>query len=147
MKAIIEMPKDDTRRRHLKEDKSGMIDLGLIRDVIPVNDGVMPVAYGYIPGTLNVAEGDEVDVLVFSEQIFEIGQDVEVELIGLLRREDGDHKILAVDKTFSMVRKYSDIPEMERSMVEKFFSHHHKIVAIEDNKEAEKYVESCRTEV
>ncbi len=59
MKAVIEMPKGDVRRRHIKYDKSGFIDLGPIKNVIPVNDGVMPVHYGYIPETLNEKELDE----------------------------------------------------------------------------------------
>ncbi|MEI8103386.1 MAG: inorganic diphosphatase [Candidatus Moraniibacteriota bacterium] len=146
MKAIIEMPKGDIRRRHLNYEKSGMIDLGLIFDVIPVNDGVMPVAYGYISGTLNEEEGDEADVLVFSEQAFEVGQEVEVELIGLIRREDGDHKVLAVDGTNKRIQDWTDVPKEERKIIEEFFSYHHKITAIEGAEEAEKYVNSCREE-
>ena len=65
MKAIIEIPKGDNRRRHLKSDKSGFVDLGPITNVIPVNDGIMPILYGYIPDTLDKKEGDEIDVLIF----------------------------------------------------------------------------------
>ena len=55
MKVIIEIPKGDDRRRHLKWDKSGFVDLGPIIEKIPVNGGIMPVDYGYIPGTENRA--------------------------------------------------------------------------------------------
>ncbi len=66
--AIIEMPEGDTRRRHMAHDHSGIVDLGLLKDKVPVNDGIMPINYGFIPHTKNSVEGDELDVIVFSEQ-------------------------------------------------------------------------------
>ncbi len=144
MHVIIEMPKGDTRRRHLKYDKSGIIDLGLIRDSIPVNDGVMPVAYGYIPDTVDVGEGDDVDVLVFSGRAFAVGEAVDVRVIGLLRRADGDHKVVAVERTSSAVSAYEDVSAAERTLIEEFFGYHHKIVAVEDADDARQFVDACR---
>jgi inorganic pyrophosphatase len=141
MKAIIEIPRGDNRRRHLREDKSGFIDLGPTRDVIPVNDGVMPVHYGLIPETLNIIEGDEVDILVLSTRKLEIGQEIVVEPIALLRREDGDDKVVAVDETRQSIQSWHDIPEDERSLIESFFSYHSKFLAIEDREKARKYGE------
>jgi len=66
--ATIEIPKGSDRRIHMSYDKSGFVDLGPIKDQIPVNEGVTPVCYGYIDGTLNKKEGDEVDVIVFSNK-------------------------------------------------------------------------------
>ncbi len=140
MKVIIEIPKGDNRRRHIKPDKSEFIDLGPIKDVIPVNDGVMPVHYGYIPDTLNEKEGDEVDVLVLSQIESNVGQEVEVEPIALLRREDSDDKIVAVDKTRGLIKEWSDIPEDERKLIENFFSYHHKFTSIEDADAAKEYI-------
>lgn len=141
MKAIIEIPKGDDRRRHLKNDKSGFIDLGPIKDIIPVNDGVIPVHYGYIPETLNEKEGDEIDVLVLSDHALKVGQEVDVEPIALIKREDKDDKIVAVDKTKKLIKNWNDIPEDERILIENFFSYHHKFVSIENSEVARQYVE------
>ena len=141
MKAIIEIPKGDDRRRHIKYDKSGFIDLGPIKDLIPVNDGIMPVHYGYIPETLNEKEGDEIDILVLSNKTLEVGQEIEVEPIALIRREDQDDKIVAVDGTKGTIEEWNDIPENERKLIEDFLSYHHKFLSIEDTKSARSYIE------
>lgn len=144
MKAIIEIPKGDSRRRHVKYDKSGFIDLGLTRDIIPVNDGIMPVHYGFIPETLNENEGDEIDVLVLSDKKLEVGQEIEVEAIVLIKRADGDDKIVAVDETKKLIKKWNDIAENERDLIEKFFSYHHEFLAIENASFAKKYIKNGR---
>jgi inorganic pyrophosphatase len=141
MKAIIEIPKGDNRRRHIKPDKSGFVDLGPIKNIIPINDGVMPIHYGYIPKTLNEQEGDEIDVLVLSDCELRAGQKIEVEPIALIKREDKDDKIVAVDQSKKALRKWSAIPKSERDLIEDFFSYHHKFLSIEDAKIAELYVE------
>lgn len=141
MKTIIEMPKGDTRRRHLKFDKSGFIDLGPIKDIIPINDGVMPVHYGYIPKTLNEGEGDEIDILVYSKKNLVVGQEIEVEVIALIKRADGDDKVVATYKTDKTIKDWLDIPESERNLIEKFFSYHHKFISIENAEVAKEYVE------
>lgn len=132
MKAIIEIPKGDDRRRHVKFDKSGFIDLGPTVDVIPVNGGIMPVNYGYVPETINEKEGDEIDVLVLSDKVLAVGQEVEVLPIALLSREDNDDKVVAVDETKLTIKKWRDIPEAERTLIEDFFSFHYKFIAVED---------------
>ena len=144
MKAIIEIPRGDDRRRHMKYDKSGFVDLGPIKDVIPVNKGIMPVHYGYIPGTLNESEGDEVDILVLSNKQYAVGQEIEVGLVALIKRADGDDKVVAVDETRKKVRGWNDILEGERTLLTDFFSYHHKILSIEDAACAREYVESRR---
>ncbi|NTV41359.1 MAG: hypothetical protein HGA61_03750 [Candidatus Moranbacteria bacterium] len=145
MKAIIEIPKGDNRRRHIKYDKSGFIDLGLIKDTIPVNDGIMPVHYGFIPETLNEKEGDEVDVLILSDRKLNVGQEIEINPIALIRREDEDDKIVATDETRQSIKKWDDIMESEKILIKNFFSHHHKFLAIEDSDNAREYVENSQT--
>ncbi|MEI6835578.1 MAG: inorganic diphosphatase [Candidatus Falkowbacteria bacterium] len=140
MKAIIEMPQGDTIRRHFKFDKTGFIDLGPIKSVIPINDGIMPVNYGYIVGTLNSGEGDEIDVLIFSNNILSVGQEVEFEPIALISRADGDDKIVAVDKTVDF-KSWFDIPKSERELIENFFSYHHEFKSIENADVARQYIE------
>ena len=144
MKVVIEIPKGDGRRRHLKHDKSGFIDLGPIRDVIPVNGGIMPIHYGYISETMNETEGDEIDVLVLSEKLLTVGQEIEVEPIALILREDGDDKVVAVDETKSSVKTWHDIRGEERMLIESFFSYHHKFRSIENAESAHKYIENGR---
>jgi inorganic pyrophosphatase len=140
MKVIIEIPKGDDRRRHLKFDKTGFVDLGLIRDVIPVNEGIMPVHYGYIPGTTNPQEGDEIDVLILSESDTVVGQEMEVRPVALIRRADGDDKVVAVDETQESLRDWHDVPEETRTLIEEFFSYHHAILSIENAEAARVYV-------
>jgi inorganic pyrophosphatase len=140
MKAIIEMPRGDTRRRHLKYDKSGFVDLSPIKDVIPANDGVMPVHYGYIPDTFNPKDDDEVDILVLSDKDFKVGEKTEVKVIALIKRADGDNKVVAVDETQPTIQKWSDVDGDTRSIIETFFSYHHPILSIEDADVAERYV-------
>lgn len=142
MKAIIEMPKGDDRRRHFKFDKTGFIDLGPIKEVIPVNDGLMPISYGYIPDTLNIDEGDEIDVLVLSNKVLSVAQEVEVEPIALIVRDDGDNKVVAIDDSISDIKEWGDIPESERELIEQFFSYHHKILAIENLETTNQYIEN-----
>lgn len=146
MKAIIEIPKGDNRRRHLKADKSGFVDLGPIKNVIPVNGGIMPIHYGYIPETLNKKEGDEIDVLIFSDKKLDVGQEVEVQPIAIILREDGDDKVVAIDET-QFTKEWNDIPEEMRKLISDFFSYHHKIVSIESGEKAIQYIKRNRISV
>lgn len=50
IKVFIEIPKGDNRRMHLSRDKTHMLNLGPIKNVIPINNGVMPIAYGFVKG-------------------------------------------------------------------------------------------------
>lgn len=141
MEAIIEIPKGDDRRRHIKYDKSGFVDLGPIKDIIPANNGVMPIHYGYIPNTLNVGEGDEIDILILSEKSFKAGQEIEVEPIALIKRADGDDKIVAIDDTIKNIKSWEDVSKNEQKLIEDFFSYHHKFNSIENAEVANLYVE------
>lgn len=144
--AVIEIPKGDDRRRHLNYAKTAIEDFGPIKEVIPVNDGVMPVAYGYLENTLNQDEGDEVDVLIFSSKNFAVGEKVAVIPIGLLMRADRDHKVLAVDQTppFKEFTKWEDIEPTLRELILKYFGHKHKIEEIADATKALEYLEQTR---
>lgn len=141
MIAVIEIPKNDDRRRHITYDKSGFIDLGPIKETIPINNGVMPVHYGYIPETLNKTEGDEIDILVLSSKECSVGEKIEVEPIALLRREDGDDKIVAVDGTMPSIKSWDGIPQTERELIQSFFTYYHKFISFENAFDAKKYVQ------
>lgn len=141
--SIIEIPKGTDRRIHMAYDKSGFVDLGPIKDQIPVNDGIMPVHYGYINNTLNKDEGDEVDVLVFSEISYKTGDQVEIEIIGMLTREDGDHKVVAIDKT-KTIETLDDLSKDDLGLVLEYFGYKSKIIAQEGKEEALNYLENCK---
>ena len=148
LKAVIEIPKGNDRRWHLNFKRTAIEDFGPIIERIPVNDGIMPVAYGYLEGTENKEENSEVvenlDVLVFSKRNFIVGEKVDVEIFGCIKRADGDHKILATDETVS-IEKWTDVPAGERELLLKFFGYNHLIISIEGRVETEKYVKKSQT--
>ena len=138
-KAIIESPKGDDRRRHFDKKKNRVIDLEPLKDVIPINNGITPVSYGFIKNTRCEADGDEIDVLLVSHNKLKIGEEVEIYPIALILRADGDDKIVAVNE--STKRKYKswdDLPN--KDLIEKFFSYHYKFLSIEDSKKAYQYI-------
>ncbi len=139
--AIIEIPKGSNRRIHMAYDKSGFIDLGSIKDRIPVNDGVMPVDYGFLEGTFNKDDKDEVDVLVFSKNNHKTGDRVEVTICGILRREDGDHKIIAHDNSWNDF-SFEKIEAGERKTILDYMGHLAKIKSIGDAMVALAYIEA-----
>lgn len=126
----------------MKKDKSGFIDLGPIKERIPVNGGIMPVNYGYAKGTLNESEGDEVDVLIISEADMKVGDEIAARPIALIERADGDDKIVAADETKPDLIEWADIPSETRELIEEFFSYQHPFLSIKDAVAAEAYLEA-----
>lgn len=56
------------------------------------------VAYGFLVGILNQADGEECDVYILGAEGQPIGVSIEVRTIGAKFRRDGDHKFLTVAK-------------------------------------------------
>lgn len=101
----------------------------------------MPVDYGYIFGTLNRSEGDEIDALIISSDKLSIGQKLEIKPIAIIMRDDGDDKIVAVDRTTEKeIRKWEDIPRRQRELITNFFSYRVKFKSIKGQSEALQYV-------
>jgi inorganic pyrophosphatase len=144
--AIIEIPKGSDRRIHMSYDKTGFIDLGPIQEHVPVNNGVMPVHYGYIEGTLNKEEGDEIDVIVFSKHSYATGDKIEIEILGTLVREDGDHKIIARDNS-ETDSVFQDLSETDRKLILDFIGYKSKIVSIDTKDQAIAYINNSRTKI
>ncbi|MDP1759934.1 MAG: inorganic diphosphatase [Candidatus Woesebacteria bacterium] len=140
-KAIIEIPKGSDRRIHMRSDGSGFEDFGPIKEKISINDGVMPVAYGFIEEVINPIEKDNVDVIVFSNKKYETGDRVKVGVIGLLNREDVDHKVIATDDSVAY-KSFSEVPLQDRNLILDYFSHTHQIT-IEDATKALEYLDEC----
>ncbi len=125
----------------MKYDGSGFEDFGPIKEKIPINNGIMPIAYGYVLGAINREEKDNVDALIFSKNQFKTGDEVEVNIIGLLRRDDGDHKVIAVDDSV-MYTNLNEISTEERTLILEYFGYNHKIM-VEDQKSALEYLAEC----
>ena len=123
-------------------DKSGFIDLGPIKDQIPVNDGIMPIHYGYIENAINKGEGDEVDVVIFSQQPHNTGDILDVDIIGLLTRKDGDHKLVAIDDSVG-IKDFEDILPEERDLILKYFGYKSEIISVDTKEKALEYLLSC----
>lgn len=142
--AIVEIPKDSDRRIHKSNDTGEFIDFGSIKDLIPINEGRMPVCYGYLKGVINPVEGDEVDVLIFSETYYKTGDEVIVEVLGLLEREDGDHKLICRDGSFT-VDNMQEINKTDWSLVMGYFGFKSPIISIKNSKQALTYIQNCPT--
>ncbi len=148
LSAIIEIPKGCDRRIHKAWDGSGFIDLGPTKEQVPVNDGKMPVHYGFIEHTLNntekdVVHKDEVDVIVFSNKEYKTGDVCTIKIIGMLTREDGDHKVVAVDDSRDL-KSFDDLGAEEKKLVLDFMGYKSKIVSIDTKEVAEAYVQDSR---
>jgi inorganic pyrophosphatase len=149
---FIEIPKGDGRRRHLSHDKTEMLDLGPTKDVIPVNEGRMPISYGFVIGTLQKDESaknpneipDEVDVLLYSKTKFKVGEKTTGTPIAFITREDGDHKVVAVDSTCKEIRKWEDIPFAERNLIIRYFGYKSPIKSIRGASTAIEYIDNNR---
>ena len=142
--ATIEIPKGDDRRRHInKYNKSEFVDLGPMKDHIPVNDGIAPEHYGFIAGTHNPHDGDEVDVIVFSDTSANVGETIEVEPIALLARADSDEKVVAV-ATGSNLKEWDDLDEARRDLILQFYGSHHPILEVKNRQSAEAYITASK---
>jgi len=140
-RAVVEIPKGSNRRIHLSYDGTDFVDLGLISNEIPINNGVMPVCYGYIENTINDVEKDNVDVIIFSNKSYKTKDKIDIKIIGMLNREDGDHKIIATDESV-LINDFDDIKQVERNLILKYFGYKSKIISIDNRIAAMEYLNS-----
>lgn len=141
--AVVEIPKGSDRIIHLSHDGGGFVDLGLIKEEIPVNNGVMPVCYGYIENTINEEEGDNVDLIIFSNKSYKSEDRTEIEIIGMLNRKDGDHKVIAVDDSVS-IKDFNDVNKEEQKLILDYFGYKSEIISIDDKEKTLEYVGRCK---
>ncbi len=143
--ATIEIPQNSTRRIHKGNQAENLgifTDFGPLIDKIKANDGKMPLAYGFIENTTGSdGEGDEVDVMVFSENEYKTEDSTEVTPFAMMVREDGDFKVLAHDDTVQM-DSWDDVPaEMQKTLMD-FNGFKLPIVGIRNKEETIKYIDS-----
>ena len=148
VQVLIEMPKGEARRIHLgRMGDEGWLDLGPIKEVIPVNGGIIPIAYGFVIGTRmkekRSNKDEELDALVYSGKSFKIGEVVKVHPIALLALENGDDKIVCVDESVS-VGTFDQIPQ--KDLILKYFGYKSRIIRISTAEDAEKLISKRKTD-
>lgn len=117
---IIEDPRGSTVRHHLDESSGRWTEKRHPRATEP-----WPVNYGYIPGTHNPVDNDDLDIMVLSREPLLTGAEVRVRAVGLLERPDGDDKILGVltdDPDFGSAGQLSEIPGASIRAIEDWFA-------------------------
>jgi 8-oxo-dGTP diphosphatase len=81
----------------------------------------LPVHYGWIPGTLCVADGAELDVLVPDPGHTAPGAVLIGRPIGVMYRSDGDHKVLALradaGTAYPDINEGAQLPELQAQVV------------------------------
>jgi 8-oxo-dGTP diphosphatase len=81
----------------------------------------LPLHYGWIPGTLNAADGAELDVLVSDPGPTAPGVVLVSRPVGVMYRSDGDHKILALradsGTAYPSIHEAAQLPEVQAEMV------------------------------
>ena len=88
---------------------------------------------------MNKEEGDEVDVIVFSKDIYKTGDKIKVEILGMLTREDGDHKVIARDSS-EPDTVFENLADVERKLILSYIGHKSPIVSIDSRDEAFEYI-------
>ena len=111
--AVIEDPRGSTLR-HVRDETSDA--WRAFRHPLAV--APWPAAYGFLPGTRNPADGDPLDVLVLSSHPLTTGDELPVRPVGLIRRSDGDHKILAVDPADPALGRVTSLAAVPRHELE-----------------------------
>jgi inorganic pyrophosphatase len=114
-----------------------------------------PTNYGFIPATLD-EDGDELDVLLISDEVISTGIVTKARVIGVMNFDDGgemDHKIIAViydDKSKDHIKTHKDLGEQWEKKIEHHFTHYKdlkkggtKVLGFSGIEEAYKIVEDC----
>lgn len=122
IKVIIEIPKDSNIKYEFDRETRKMKVDRILRDGF-----VYPSNYGFIEEALDW-DGDELDVLVYTNEKFVPGVEVNARIVGAMKMiDDGetDTKLIAVhhdDYRLSEIQKLEDLPKTWLEKVETFFS-------------------------
>ncbi|QKT05207.1 inorganic diphosphatase [Mycoplasma sp. OR1901] len=126
MKNIIDVKIEIQKNSRIKYEynrKTKAIEV----DRILRGDFVYPCNYGFVPNALDW-DGDELDVLLYSEETFQPGVSLKARIIGAMKMiDDGetDTKLVAVhadDYRLDNIKTLEDLPEPFLKTVETFFS-------------------------
>ena len=128
MKNIVEMKVEIQKNSRIKYEynrATGNIEV----DRILRGDFVYPCVYGFVPNALDW-DGDELDVLLYTEEQFQPGVILKAKIIGAMKMIDSgetDTKLIAVhadDYRLDKIEKLEDLPKEWINSVEHFFSHY-----------------------
>jgi inorganic pyrophosphatase len=122
--AVVEIPKWSTLKIEWNRDLA-VFELDRVEpSIFP-----KPVNYGFIPQTLD-EDGDELDVLVMTNEPIPTGVFLKARVIGVLRFEDDgevDDKIIVVpadDRNGDAPQSLADIHEQWKQKIEHHFNHY-----------------------
>ena len=149
---VVEIPKGSQHK--IEYDR----DLKLMR-LDRVEPGIFskPVNYGFIPATLD-DDGDELDVLLVTEEALPTGVVVEATVIGVLEFEDDgemDHKVICVPAddrhTGNRIQSLADLGDQWQKQIEHHFTHYKdlkkpgstKVLGFGDADRAHKVIAEC----
>lgn len=118
---------------------------------------VKPTGYGFIPQTLD-DDGDELDVLIVTNEPVPTGVYFEARIIGIMNFEDDgdmDHKVVVVPEddrhTGNSINNLDDLGDQWKNLVEHHFNHYKdlkkpgttKVLGWGDIEEAKKTIKEC----
>lgn len=116
-----------------------------------------PVNYGFIPQTLD-EDGDELDVLLITNDPIPTGVYVKSQIVGVLNFEDDgemDHKIIAVPtddrNTGNVIKSIEDVHDQWKQKIEHHFNHYKdlkkpgstKVLGWSNTDDAKKIIHDC----
>lgn len=84
-----------------------------------------PANYGYLVGTYNPSDDDELDVIVLASVPLPTGTRVTVRPVGLLRRASGDDLVVAVrcdDPRYGSVQRLAEVPTDDLARILDWFA-------------------------
>jgi inorganic pyrophosphatase len=120
IEVVVEDPRGSTLRHFWDEHQERWIE-----KPHPHSQTPWPANYGYVLGTRNEADNDELDALIISTDPIETGTTISGRAVGLLLRPDGDDKILAIpveDPIFGVVERFDQIPAEQIQSIEAWFA-------------------------
>jgi inorganic pyrophosphatase len=117
---VVEDPRGSTLRHFWDEGEERWIE-----KPHPHSQTPWPANYGYIIGTWNDVDEDELDALIISTDPIETGASISARAVGLLLRPDGDDKILTVpidDPIFGAVERFDQVPAEQIQSIDDWFA-------------------------
>jgi inorganic pyrophosphatase len=122
---VVEIPKGSSHKIEFDRDKKVM-KLDRVEPAIFAK----PTNYGFIPATLD-EDGDELDVLLVTDEPLPTGVVVEATVLGILEFEDDsemDHKVICVPAddrhTGNRVQSLADFGPQWQKQIEHHFTHY-----------------------
>ncbi len=149
---IVEIPKGSSHK--IEYDRKRKV---MVLDRVEPQIFAKPANYGFIPATLD-DDGDELDVLLVTDEPLPTGVAVEAMVIGVLEFEDDeemDHKVICVPSddrhTGNRIKSLDDLGERWQQQIEHHFTHYKdlkkpgstKVLGFGDAAKAHEVIQEC----